>query len=254
MGQLSTARSARPLQCIAPQLVVGRLGLVELVVELPPRLAARQPIAGRMDVVTSVLQTVHVAGASARHAKQYCSCILQMHRNQGHPRVHPHPAGTDCSLGTNCLRPQSILSVREAASGYRTAMHARQYQVWRYPENFLVISPAQQQGFMGFAPLQRPPNEANLSPSPGMASQDEAPHLHGSCTSSASSRSSQSSTALHILETGYPTFFLNCTLSLPRISHIAPANYARTLLHLRWGAQSTAILVLRFSTLGSREN
>ena len=36
--------------------------------------------------------------------------------------------------------------------------------------------------------------------------------------------------------------FLNCTLSSPRILNIAPASYATALLHLRWSAQSTAIM------------
>ena len=36
--------------------------------------------------------------------------------------------------------------------------------------------------------------------------------------------------------------FLNCSLSQPQILDIAPASYIRTLLHLRWATQSTAIM------------
>ena len=36
--------------------------------------------------------------------------------------------------------------------------------------------------------------------------------------------------------------FINCSLAQPSISQLAPASYARTLIHLRWAGQSTSIM------------
>ena len=36
--------------------------------------------------------------------------------------------------------------------------------------------------------------------------------------------------------------FINCSLAQPSIKQLAPASYARTLLHLRWAAQSIDIM------------
>ena len=82
----------------------------------------------------------------------------------------------------------------------------------------------------------------SLSLSPGTACRVAVALPRGYFTGWVNSRSSLSSSIANSRD-GTPDFlFLNCTLSSPRIAHLAPANYTRTLLHLRWSAQNTALL------------